>query len=130
MKVVPRVILAFIVCPALGAMLGRGYVSQLVGGESIGAGPGWLAGLAIGIAMAFAVLRLWTSRATNWNAVTADLVLLSLTTLALADVFAQLARVQFPPLVHITGVVYLLSLLVVLRRLYVTSTQVWRERRG
>lgn len=128
MKVFPRVILAFIVCPALGAMLGRGYASQ-VAGEGIGAGPGWLAGLAIGIAMAFAVLRLWASRATSWNAVTADLVLLSLTTLALADVFSQLARTQFPPLVHITGVVYLLSLLLVLRRLYVTSNRVWRERR-
>lgn len=128
MKALPRVVLAFLVCPGLGAMLGRGYISGFMG-EGAGAAPGWIAGLALGLALAVATLRLWASRGSGWNAVTADLVLLSLTTLALADVFAQLARVQFPPLPHITAVVFLLSLLVVLRRLYVTSTRVWRDRR-
>lgn len=111
-----RIFLSLAVCPLLGAMLARSYAPLLAGDPSADSW-GWACGAIIGLAFAVGLLRLALAPEGTRSRAAGDLVLVALCALALADIIAQLARVTLPWLLHATGVVYVIALLLVLRRL-------------
>ena len=107
-----RGVLALAVCPLLGGMLGRHYLASVlrdVGAESWG----WVIGVLIGLAYAIGLTALALGSRRALRRLTADLILLALCVLALADMAAQLTQTPFPLAFHLTGVVYVLGLAVV-----------------
>jgi len=116
MRHLVRWVLVIVLCPLLGAMVLRGLIARVSEDPSCDVW-GWTGGLIIGLAYAAGLLGLVLAPAGTRSRAAGDLVLLALSAVALADIISQLSRTSWPWVWHLTGVVYVLGLGIVLRRL-------------
>jgi hypothetical protein len=103
-----RFLLPVLLCPLLGAMAIRGYALKL-GGETADI-LGWVLGALLGLGYAVLLLVMASSSPRSGRPRIADLLLIALCSLALADLIGQLQGVADAWLFHSVALTYLLSL--------------------